>query len=190
MPTTITFRSDGAGLRSKNETRGPRGSNAILGDVDLMITITGDSIKTATITKANDMPEGPLFSFKSEVHEFGADEDGDVISVNIISDVMADTEQVGSHKPGKKLPKGALTCLRALHRAVAEVGYPAPSLTASIPAGQRVVAQDDWRRFAYSLGASASMEERARQVAFTRGVKALLSAGSIGIVDNYCWPIH
>jgi hypothetical protein len=49
-----------------------------------MIAITGDHIKMATITKANDMPEGPLFSFKSEVHEFGTNENGDIISVNII----------------------------------------------------------------------------------------------------------
>src|SRR6267142_5984168 len=73
-----------------------RGSNAILGDVDLMITITGDDIKTATVIKANDYPEGPLFSFKSEVHEFGLDEDGDVISVNIVAD--AAIEQAENRK--------------------------------------------------------------------------------------------
>jgi hypothetical protein len=66
------------GHTGKDEKRGSRGSNAILGDVDLMINITGDGIKTAKITKANDGPEGLLFSFKSEVHELGIDEDGDV----------------------------------------------------------------------------------------------------------------
>ena len=50
-----------------------------------MVTIGGDEIKTATVTKANDAPEGPLFSFKSEVHDFGTDEDGDPITVNIVS---------------------------------------------------------------------------------------------------------
>ena len=50
-----------------------------------MVTIGGDEIKTATVTKANDCPEGALFSFKSEVHEFGTDEDGDPITVNIVS---------------------------------------------------------------------------------------------------------
>jgi hypothetical protein len=47
---------------------GARGSNAILGDVDVMVEISGDIIRTATVTKANDMPEGPLFSFKSDIH--------------------------------------------------------------------------------------------------------------------------
>lgn len=34
---------------------------------------------------SNDAPEGVLFSFKSEVHDFGTDEDGDPITVNIAS---------------------------------------------------------------------------------------------------------
>jgi hypothetical protein len=73
------------GHTGKDEARGMRGSNAVLGDVDLMVSISGDLIRTATVTKANDAPEGPLFSFKSEVHEFGHDEDGDPITVNIVS---------------------------------------------------------------------------------------------------------
>ena len=64
--------------------RGSRGSNAILGDVDVMVTISvnGD-VRTVAITKANDAPEGVLFSFKSENHSFGTDEDGDPITVNV-----------------------------------------------------------------------------------------------------------
>jgi hypothetical protein len=73
------------GHTGKDETRGSRGSNAFLGDVDVMVTIGGGEIKTATVVKANDMAEGPLFSFKSIVHEFGLDEDGDPITVNIVS---------------------------------------------------------------------------------------------------------
>ena len=73
------------GHTGKDERRGSRGSNAILGDVDMMVTISGDLIRTATVTKANDAPEGPLFSFKSENHEFGHDEDGDPVTVNVVS---------------------------------------------------------------------------------------------------------
>jgi hypothetical protein len=62
------------GHTGKDETKGSRGSNAILGDVDVMVTISGDTIRTATVTKANDSPEGPLFSFKSDIHHFGTDE--------------------------------------------------------------------------------------------------------------------
>jgi hypothetical protein len=73
------------GHTGKDESKGSRGSNAILGDVDVMVTLSGDLIRTATVTKANDAPEGPLFSFKSDVHEFGQDDDGDPITVNVVS---------------------------------------------------------------------------------------------------------
>lgn len=75
------------GHTGKDESRGARGSNAFLGDTDLMVTISGDAIKTAAVTKANDAPEGPLFSFQSETHEFGHDEDGDPITVNIVKPI-------------------------------------------------------------------------------------------------------
>jgi hypothetical protein len=50
-----------------------------------MVSLSGELVKTATVIKANDMHEGPLLSFKSEVHEFGRDEDGDPITVNVVS---------------------------------------------------------------------------------------------------------
>lgn len=101
------------GHTGKDETRGSRGSNAILGDVDLMVTISGDLIRTATVTKANDAPEGPLFSFKSIVHEFGLDEDGDPITVNIVS-----PEEVQAEAPRRtgKWTRG----LRFVHEAITE----------------------------------------------------------------------
>jgi hypothetical protein len=100
------------GHTGKDESRGSRGSNAILGDVDLMVTISGDEIRTATVTKANDAPEGPLFSFKSEVHEFGHDEDGDPITVNVVSTEEVSRQAVG--KPRDKWPKG----LKLVHEAI------------------------------------------------------------------------
>ncbi|MCP1931798.1 AAA family ATPase [Bradyrhizobium elkanii] len=88
------------GHTGKDESRGSRGSNAFLGDVDVMVSISGDQIKTATVVKANDMAEGPLFSFKSIVHEFGLDEDGDQITVNIVS-----AEEVATASPSEREPK-------------------------------------------------------------------------------------
>jgi hypothetical protein len=96
----------------KDVERGMRGSNAALGDVDLMVEIRANGdIRTATATKANDGPEGPLFSFTSEVHEFGHDEDGDPITVNIAFD--ADPSVV---KNSTRWPKG----LKLVHEAIQE----------------------------------------------------------------------
>lgn len=101
------------GHTGKDETRGSRGSNAFLGDVDVMVTIGGGEIKTATVVKANDMAEGPLFSFKSIVHEFGLDEDGDPITVNIVE--AADAPAPASRSA--KLSANQQTFFRILHDA-------------------------------------------------------------------------
>jgi hypothetical protein len=91
------------GHTGKDESRGARGSNALLGDVDLMVMLSGDDIRTATVTGANDAPEGPLFSFKSEVYDFGLDDDGDPITVNIVgSETVSETAM----KRRDKWPRG------------------------------------------------------------------------------------
>ena len=101
------------GHTGKDEARGSRGSNAILGDVDVMVTIAGTDIRTTTITKANDAAEGPLFSFASEVHTFGHDEDGDPITVNVVSREEVSAEPAS--KPRDRWPKG----LKLVHEAIA-----------------------------------------------------------------------
>jgi hypothetical protein len=100
------------GHTGKDEARGARGSNAILGDVDLMVSIAGDDVRTATVTKANDAPEGLLFSFKSDIHEFGQDEDGDPITVNVVSDEVVSAQS--NQKSRDRWPKG----LKLVHEAV------------------------------------------------------------------------
>ena len=50
------------------------------------------------------MPEGPLFSFKSELHEFGIDEDGDPITVNVVSDDMVSVQSAPNAREPKLTP--------------------------------------------------------------------------------------
>jgi hypothetical protein len=103
------------GHTGKDESRGMRGSNAALGDADTMNTIIGDVVRTVMVTKANDGPEGPLFSFKSEVHEFGHDEDGDPISVNVVSSDQPETPATTARQP--KLTANQKTMFAMLHDA-------------------------------------------------------------------------
>ncbi len=121
------------GHTGKDETRGSRGSNAFLGDVDVMVTISGSEIKTATVVKANDMAEGPLFSFKSIVHEFGLDEDGDPITVNIVSPEEV-SAQVAA-KPEKRLSESQEAMYRLLR-----------------DAGQAGLSTEDWNAKAREIG--------------------------------------
>jgi hypothetical protein len=82
----------------------------------IMVEISGDIVRTATVTKANDMPEGSLFSFKSEIHEFGIDEDGDPISVNVVSDEEVSV-QVAAKPAERKLSENQRVMFRLLHDA-------------------------------------------------------------------------
>ena len=55
------------GHTGKDEGRGHRGSNANVGDMDLMVQITGDgAVKTATVVKINDGHEGPLTHYNQQ----------------------------------------------------------------------------------------------------------------------------
>jgi hypothetical protein len=121
------------GHTGKDEDRGARGSNAILGDVDLMIKLSGDDIRTAMISHANDYPEGPLFSFKSEVFKFGTDEDGDPITVNIVS--SEEVTQVASPSREPKLSANQKTFYRILY-----------------DAGQEGLALEEWNAKAREIG--------------------------------------
>jgi hypothetical protein len=103
------------GHTGKDETRGARGSNAILGDANLMVTLSGDTVRTATVTGANDAPEGPLFSFTSEVHTFGTDEDGEPVTVNIVSRETVEAKATGS--AGPQLSRNQRTMFGILHEA-------------------------------------------------------------------------
>jgi RecA-family ATPase len=102
------------GHMGKNTSKGERGSNATLGDADIIVTITGDEIKTATITDANDMAEGDLFSFRGREFSFGQDEDGDEDIVYIVDharEVKKPTEA------NAKLTKNQATVFTILHDA-------------------------------------------------------------------------
>lgn len=120
------------GHTGKDEGRGSRGSNAILGDADIVVQISGETVKTATVTKANDMPEGPLFSFKSDIHEFGTDKDGDPVTVNIVVEAEAQSQPARREKRLSETQE-------AMYRLLRDAG----------PAG---LSTDDWNEKAREIG--------------------------------------
>ena len=68
------------------------------------------------MTKTNDAPEGPLFSFKSETHDFGTDADGDPTTVNVVSAEEVSAEALS--KPDQPcLTENLEAMLRLLHDA-------------------------------------------------------------------------
>ena len=75
------------GHTGKDESRGARGSNAATGDNDVLLQIkTEGFIKSVSIEKANELPEGPFMRFKMEPYDTGEkDEDGNAAEVWITS---------------------------------------------------------------------------------------------------------
>lgn len=69
----------------KDASRGARGSNAILGAVDVEIEVSRfDDNRTAKVSKLKDGEDGVEFGFKLHVVPLGMDEDGDLVSSCVV----------------------------------------------------------------------------------------------------------
>jgi AAA domain len=103
------------GHTGKDESRGARGSNAHLGDVDVMTQISGEGVvKTAAVIMGNDQAERTLATFKMEVVETGRDEDGDPVTTAIVS---ADHVEAEPRTKKEKLTANQQTLFAMLHAA-------------------------------------------------------------------------
>jgi hypothetical protein len=72
----------GIGHTGKDESRGARGSNAQKGDNDIELQVRNGPIKAVEISKANEMPEGPLMRFCMEPYDTSVkDDEGDPVQV-------------------------------------------------------------------------------------------------------------
>ena len=132
----------GVGHAGKDESKGERGSNARLADVDLQVQITGDLVKTATVLKANDQPEGCLTSFKLEPFDFDPDEDGNPFRTFIVSDEILDSDQ--TQRSRTKPSDRQKLALRALTEVTLARGRPAPP-EYQLPPDIRVVTAEAWQ---------------------------------------------
>jgi hypothetical protein len=102
------------GHTGKDESRGARGSNAHLGDVDVMTQISGDVVKVAAVVKGNDQAERTLATFKMEVVETGRDEDGEAVTTSIVS---ADQVEAEPRTKKEKMTPNQQTIFSMLHAA-------------------------------------------------------------------------
>ena len=174
------------GHTGKDEAKGARGSNAHLGDVDVMVQFGGTDVKTAIVTKANDGPEGPLTTFRLEPFDFGPDEDGDPITTSVLSADVPD-------RPTARLRQGRPNhseqiALSMLRYALDEVGEKPPASNHIAASVGSVVTIDDWRRYCFQGGISAAeVTEDAKQKAFRRALLALQAKDLIRVWGSYVW---
>ena len=169
------------GHTGKDESRGARGSNAHLGDVDMMVQISvAEGVRTAAITKINDGVEGVLTRFRVVPVTLGHDEDGDAITTAIVSD------EVPLGRAG--LNKTQQRAMALLEAALSEDGEPAPT-TAKYPKGVRVVAVERWCDHCFMGGLSPAGTKDSAKRTFRRAVKDLIALRRIDVWDERVWIV-
>jgi AAA domain len=173
------------GHTGKDEARGARGSNAHLGDVDLMVQFTGDLVKSAVITKANDRAEGPLTTFQLETFDFGNDKDGDPITTSVVSADVPD--QKPRAQPKRALSDRQKIALDSLVEVLITSGVEAPT-GLQLPKSIRVVDTGKWRDEMFRRGALDKDAPNPR-ADFIRVRDALVTRRLIGFRDDLAWKV-
>jgi hypothetical protein len=165
------------GHTGKDESRGERGSNARLGDIDVLIQITGDgSTKTAKVTEANDQLERVIAQFRLEPIELGVDANGNVITTSIIANTEITEPAVSAQKQKRKRrwSKALTTLRRALMVVLAEHGEVTRPFGMEGPE-LRAVDREDVRSEFYKIvvvnSDSKESEREAKKKAFSRSLK-------------------
>jgi hypothetical protein len=170
------------GHTGKDESRGPRGSNAADGDNDVSLQIRDDgTAKSVDIYKANELPEGPLMRFKMEPFDTGlTDEDGDAIEVWIAAAEVVE--------PGNRTSqKVTMTDKQAVaFDALVNVCTLSPPPRLNLSFGMQVATMDMWRDELFRRGLNG--ENRVRD--FERRWEALLRKRLIQIDGDFVWSIR
>jgi AAA domain/RepB DNA-primase from phage plasmid len=173
------------GHTGKDEGRGARGSNAHLGDIDLMIQISGDKIKTAKVTAANDQPERVLAQFQAELVDVGVDEDGEVETVAIVSNEEVSSADTGA---ASKLSDIQQAALDELFECIVD-GETAPRPNdVHVPVGVRGLTLATWRNRLAARGVINPEGNPYQQ--FKRIYVRLAKLKKIGIWKEFVWPIN
>jgi hypothetical protein len=174
------------GHTGKDESKGHRGSSAHMGDVDLMVQISGDAVKTATIIKANDQEEGRLTTWMTEVVNLGTDEDGDDITTALISN---ETPGVGKKTKAKlRLTDSQRRAMELLSRCINDHGRPPPPSN-EFPQNVRIVSLKEWGVMCERDGLSSADKKEDRERAFRRAKDDLQTMHQIGCLDGLVWQV-
>lgn len=173
------------GHTGKDPSKGARGSNAHLGDVDLMIQITGDAAtKTAKVTDANDQPERVIAQFLLEAADTShVDDDGEVETVAIIA-----KQDVSSPDTGEgKLSDKQQVALGELFNCIADDETASPPNNVHVPTGAKGVNLTTWRNRLAARGVINPKGNPYQE--FQRIHLKLQKLGKIGIWEDFVWPV-
>jgi hypothetical protein len=173
------------GHTGKDEKKGARGSNAFVGDVDMMVQFSGDKeARVAEIIVNKDGAEGLLTRYRLDVAVLGKDEDGDDITTAIISADRMDSDKEVSRA---KLNKTQRKAMEMLERAIIDNGRDVP-VSSEYPQGVgKMVTLEGWKACCIKGGLSAAGTKESTDKAFRRAVSDLDAMHRIGVWDGNVW---
>lgn len=167
----------------KDESRGMRGSSALLAAVDAELELTRISDDDATepvctvkSTKQKDGMDGLTWSFRLDLmHVSPLDPDATSLVVHPLNE---------THEPKKRKRASGnqKVLLDALKMAITEQGKPVG--LDQIPANQRVVSVDVWRTYFDTM---THLQGDSARRTFEREVPKLGQAGHISMWAKWCW---
>ena len=122
----------------------PRGHSSLMGALDVQIAVNRDATGNiiAELELSKDGEVGLQFVSRLVQREISVDQDGD----EIISCVVEAVEGACRARKSRPPPKSAQAALRALRKAIEEVGKGA-QVSNTIPSSARVVTVDTWRHY-------------------------------------------
>jgi hypothetical protein len=172
------------GHTGKDPEKGERGSNATKGDGDVEVTISGDAIRTAKVTKANDQPEAELTSCALEPYEFGLDGEGQPFGTWIVAPEPIGCATAPQPKPAQRLNDKQRLALEALTEVLLSEGQPAPTAY-RLPSSIRVVPTTAWKTEVFRRDIfNGSKNPHSR---FGETQTALHARHLIGVRDELVW---
>jgi hypothetical protein len=170
-----------------NDSR-PRGHSSLIGAVDAQLSVKRDSSGNILVTNEfmKDGEAGERVASSLESMKVGTDQDGEPITSCVV--VEAEASCAKAPKREKRLSKGVQIVFKALRMAMAQDGQ-VPPASNHIPHATPTVSLSLWRKYAYQSGITSSDGDRARQQAFSRAHKDLISKELVGAWGDDVWPV-
>ena len=184
---TLSTASSSSSITAATTASGRADIRRSIGALDVQIAVRRDAGNiVAELELSKDGEVGLQFVSRLVPVPIGVDQDGDAITSCVVEEVTGAV--VSAKKSGKTRapPKSNQTALRALRKAIEEVGEQAPASN-TIPASARVVSVDTWRTFAYQAGISDTDNDNARRVAFSRAHRTLVDGNHVQAWGEYRW---
>jgi hypothetical protein len=173
----------------KDESKGGRGSNALLGAVETEWEITnGEDGRKARTTKVKDGFDDWEWSFKIEPITIGKDEDGEDVTAATVEVTADAVRKARESKSESKKRSGASPEERALldilKNAMLDAGGP-PKGDANVPNGVKALSREMLRKYAETMG-WLNDRSNPRQL-LNSALNRLSGKGLIGRTREYVW---